>query len=283
MSNSAPLTIAFIETRPVSAARALAAMDPGDAAAFLDMIPTRFISLAISKMGAWPASAVLIKMDQSSAAAALRELDYQEAAAIFRLIPKDVRSSLMNELPEKMRRAFETSLSFPEDTVGAHMTTAVMTLTRNHTVKDAIDQLGRSPSGGAEVIYAVDDQRRLAGAVTAAELLRHPGKTELGEVLDATIISVFARTRISAVADLDAWDDYALLPVVSRKRHLIGALSRKSARQTAYSPSRTEGLEGTSFVASMAEAFLASAIGLAQVLADGGASSHGSERQGDYS
>jgi magnesium transporter len=267
MASSTPLTIAYIEKRPLSAARALDTMDPGDAAAFLETIPTRFAARALSRMGTSPASSLLIRMNATGAAAALKELGYQDAAAILRLTPAEARPALLDELPEKLRRDFEASLSFPEDTVGANMTTAIMTLSSNHTIADALAQIRRSPRMDADTVFVIDDSRMLAGAVTAAQLLRYPENSALGGLMDTNAVSLSARARLSSVTDLEAWDECSFLPVISRQKQVIGALSRRTMRQAAeYRPPR-DGVERTSIVVSLAEAYFASAVALSQLLA----------------
>ncbi len=281
MGDAAPLTIAFIEKRPLSAARTLAAMEPDDAAAFLETIPARFAANAFSHMGAWPASALLAKMGAASGGAALRELDYPNATAILRLMSEDRRAQLLTELPEKLQRDFETSLSFPEDTVGAQMTTAIVAMARDHTIADAITQIRQSRKPKTDVVFVIDKARKLAGAASPAALLCYPSKTKLGDIMDANVVSLSARARLSAVSALEAWDDYTQLAVVSRQKQVIGALSRKTAQRGADHYALTDAENPTSIAASIASAFFMSGIGLAQLLGDVDPLPHSSKREGE--
>lgn len=281
MVNPASLSIAFIERRPAPAANVLSSIEPGDAAAFLDAIPARFAARAISHMGPWHASLVITGMSGASGAAVLKELNYSEAAAILRLLPLDARTRLLNELPGKLRHDFETSLSFPADTVGAHMSMAALTLGRDHTVADAEDLVRQAPGADAGLAFIVDHGGKFAGVVTAAALLRYPAQTALGDMMAVQVAPLSARARLAAVVDVADWDDYTHLPVVSRQKQVIGMLSRKVARQALNTGHTGEALPRTSVAASMAESFFISAFGLARLLADVNRPIDSSVREGD--
>ncbi len=266
MAKNLPLTLAFLEQKPLAAGRELAGMDTEEAAIFLDAIPTRFAAPTLTAMGAWPASRVLGKMPEASVTAILSIIDYLDAAAILRNFSLSDRKRVLSELPKKLRRDFETSLAYPDSTVGAHMTTAFLTLTKQHVVQDAIDLIKNSATIHQEVVLIVDADRKLAGAVTASNLLRHAGKTALAEIMDNKIESVSARARLSAIDTVTDWSKYNALPVVSRQKHVVGLLPRKSVTDADrnHKPSRPQ--SSASIPISMIDAFITSTAGLAQAL-----------------
>ena len=174
MPDTPDLTMAFIKKRPESAGRVLAAMRPAVAAAFLQSIPTRFAVEAVAHMNPRPASVLVTKMGVTSGAALVRDLSFAEASAILRQIDPAVRNQLLEELPRRLRRDFEMSLAFPTDTVGAHMTTAIVTLSENDKTSDALELIKQMEGDHADVILVVNDKHKLVGAVTVTKLLRHP-------------------------------------------------------------------------------------------------------------
>lgn len=268
MLKSAPLTIAFIDKRPVAAARALAGLPPADAAAFLDAIPSRVAARALLHLSAWPASLVVAAMAPVSAAAALGGLPYPEATAILRLLAADRREALLAQTSAALRRDYQTSLSFPDDTVGAHMTTAITTLSPDNTAEDAADLFKRAPDATTDMVFIVDESRKLLGVVPATAILRDRGGGPLGAIMDRAVTTVSARARVETVVDLPAWDDRALLPVVSRRKQIIGALSHIAARKASTRDHPTLDVENTSILGAIAEAFVFSASGLGAMLAD---------------
>ena len=258
------LTIAYLEKRPQSAARVLAAMNPADAAAFLETIPTRFAVRSLSVMGPWAAAPLFLRMSATHGAALLREMALPEATAILRILSADRRLSLLNEVSKDLRRDLEISLSFPGDTVGAHMITAVLALTQSHTISDALAQIRHSQSEDADTVFVIDDRRRPVGGITAGMLLQYHPDTPLGDVMDGAIGSLPARARLASVSDLAAWDEWHTLPIVNRNKELIGGLKRRSVRAAAYRPPKVTA-ERASLVSLLAYASLATVFDIAQM------------------
>lgn len=265
MPDTPELTIAFIKRRPESAGRVLAAMRPAVAAAFLQSIPTRFAVEAVAHMNPRPASALIRKMGVTSGAALLRDLSFAEASAILRQIEPGIRSQLLEELPRRLRRDFEMSLAFPTDTVGAHMTTAIATLSEDAKTSDALELIKQMERDHTDVILVLNDKHKLVGAVTVTSLLRHPTHISLVDQLDTSCVTLSAHARLDAVAGLDAWDDYNQLPVVSRRGEVIGTLARKAVSR-AHLREHASDARAPSLAESMMDALAASAAGLAELL-----------------
>ncbi|MEO1250747.1 MAG: hypothetical protein AAFW81_00195 [Pseudomonadota bacterium] len=268
MTNPSALTISFLDKRPVSAARALSEMEASDAAAFLETAPARIVVKVVAHMNAWPASRLLDLMAAPAAASVVREMEFAAAAAILRLLDDAWATELMGFLPDKLRRDLETSLSFPDDTVGAQMTTAVLALTGEQTVADAFALAKASDKTRAETIFIVDDERRLMGAVSAARLLKASPGVALSAIADDAVEALSARARLISIANLEAWESHAELPVLSRKKQLIGALPRAAARSLSRPRGHSPAPEQGSILGAIAGAFFASAIGLGRLLAD---------------
>lgn len=268
MVKHSPLTLEFLEQKPLPAGREFAAMKAADAAAFLQTVPTRIAAPVLSAMGAWSAAEVIAKMEATSAAASLQAMNYSDALSILRNISTKNRGGVFDELPEKVRRDFETSLTFPDDTVGAHMVTAVLTLTEAHTVGDAIDLLRRPKKAKLDIIAIVDPARKFVGALTASKLLQYTRDVQLGSIMDQGIAPVSARSAIASLEEISAWQDYSALPVVSRQKLVIGAISRTAVSKLGMLQRRTRVVASNSFSVAMLDTFMASMLGLIRLVAD---------------
>ncbi len=266
---SKAVTLGFIDRRPQAASRAVASMAAEDAAVLLDSIPTRYGVLLLAHMSAWSVATILERTSRASAAAALAETDYQFSVSVMRLLPEGVRTNLLELLPKRLRGDFSTALSFPEDTVGAKMTTAFVALPATATVDDAITELRQIKRTKGGIVFVTDETREYCGAVSASELLQRSSLSQLEEVMDKNLAALSARARLSSVVSLSAWDDYSQLPVVNRQNLLIGALTRKTARAILRKrDERPSPAEPESILGSISDAFFGSMIGLAQMLTD---------------
>lgn len=268
MNKQATLSLAFIERQPVSAARTLATMPPGDAAAFLNGIPTRFGAVVVAQIGSWQSALILAQMEPAAAAALLDALAYQDAAAILRLVPSDRLADILESLPKKLRDDFKSSLSFPADTVGAQMTPAIIALAPSRSVADALSLFRRLPPSDMDQIFVVANDHRPVGIVTIADLVRPREDVALQEIMRPIVATLSARARLHAVGDLPAWDVFTYLPVLSRRKHLIGALSRKALKRSARNALTRGPADNESIAGSMIDEFIAVSLGLARLLAD---------------
>lgn len=266
MARSGSLTLAFIDKRPAAAARVLTSIDADDAAALLDSIPTRYAAIALAHMSAWAASCVVSQMSVENVAATLKGLHYQNATAILRLLDHEVLAQILEAMPTAIQRDFRTTLAFPADTVGAHMTTSILALREDHNVKDARNQIRRAREVDANCVIVVDEAHRLLGLTDPAALLRSSGSTQLTRIMDVETGPLSARARLAAVADLQAWDRYSSLPVISRQRVVIGALNRTALRSLLQSDEPSDSVIERGLGSSLAEALAACIGGLARLL-----------------
>ena len=269
MAKSRSLILAYIDKRPDAAGRALAGMEPDDAAALLEGIPTRFATRVLTHMGTWAACGLLQRMAAHKAGAILGGFNYQHAASLVRLMTAAVRNRLLRELPAELQSDLHTTLSYPRDSVGAHMTVSILTQRMDHTVGDARDQIRRATGADTGCVIVVDDNHRLAGVVPLVALFRYARSTPLEDVMESDVAPVSARARIAAVRDLDGWDRYSSLPVVSRRKHIIGTLNRAALRPAAVVtpvPGTTspQGLPGA-----LADALIGFVAGLAHLARQG--------------
>jgi magnesium transporter len=270
MDKGATLSLAFIERHPRSAARTLSAVDPSDAAAYLDTVPTRYGVIVLSKLASWPSALIMARMDLEAASALLKELPFLDASAILRLVPAERQAVLLDTLPTKLRTRLEASLSYPADAVGACMTPEIIEMRETNSVGDAIILVQRAPRGSPFQIFVVGEDRSLRGMADVSDLLRSQDNTLVGEIMRPAPATISARARIESVKNLPAWDDMIHLPVLSRGRKLIGALSRKAVFREDHGVRSNPA--HASIAGSMIEEFLSAGAGLGRLLLDAGVS-----------
>ena len=210
----------------------MGSMRPTDAAAFLQAIPTRFAARAANHMRPAQVALLLQEMEQVAAAALLRQLNFLRAATVLRQIAHADRTQLLEQLPRQLKRDFEMSLAFPPGSVGASMTTSLVTVTAKDKASKALSLLKRAGPEGGDIAFVVDEENKLLGAVSIATLLRQPSGQTVAESYDQSCPVLNAQSRLAKVAGLDAWHDYSRLPVVTHRGEVIGALAHTATRTT---------------------------------------------------
>lgn len=260
------LSLAFLAQHPKAAGEALGAMEPADAAALLDRTPARLAVPALAAVGASRAAPILSLMKPETAAALLSAADFLDAAAALRAAPAEARKALLAALPEPLKKDFETSLDYPDDCAGAHMTTSIITLPPECSAADARTAMRQSKDSAADIIFVVNEERRFAGAVAPSVLLRAAKTETLSALIDTSVKPVSARASLHALEDNPPWGVHSWLPVVSRQGLVMGAISqevvaRQSSPQRAFEPH-------PSFAVSLTGAFIDSIVGVSRVLFD---------------
>lgn len=266
MANFSPLTLAFLEQKPIPAARELAALPAVEAAQFLDNIPARFAAPVLAAMAPWSASLILCEMTSAAVAAVLGIIDYREASAMLRHTKAADRPAVFKDLPKNLRQDFETSLKFPDNTVGAHMSDAILSLSEDHTIADAIALFRQAGKTRSKLIQIIGKDHKLIGAVSAQDLLLSPKSATLGDIADRKVTGISARATLASLRDLSIWDTHAELPVINRQGQAIGVLHRQTLTTNLLRPSLATQSSDRSITVTILDAFYASVVGLTALL-----------------
>ena len=268
MPNAPLLTIAYLERLPKSSAKAIAGMEPQDAAALFETIPTRVVTPIIEKMEKWPAAQCLQHLSPEQTAAILGDVSYQDAIVLLRLTPVERRNAVLDQLPSRLARDLRLSLRYPRNCVGAWMDLSVPMLSFDASVKDALDILRATQRPVDGSIFVVDERQQLAGIVRVEALLRHSASVRLADIVQTGVRPLLARMLLREAQSVASWDDFVRLPVAGRRGQLIGTLSRGDMNKglAAITPASVPSESDNSVWTQIGGAFIVSMAGLVSVL-----------------
>ncbi len=181
------------------------------------------------------AARTLAAMADGDAAAAVAALDLDHAADILREVRPDSRERLVSALPPDRAEALRGLLSWPEDSVAAHMVPEALTVRPDMTIGGAVDALrsdaatGRSDSRSGAYVYVTDTDRRLLGVVAFRDLVLADPQRAVAALTKTDVLSVSPLTDAEEAAQ--ALMDYNLVavPVVDADNRLLGILTEKTA------------------------------------------------------
>ncbi len=230
MASPAGLTLAFLRRQPRAAARAIEEIDSADGAAFLSTVPARICGPVVAAMAPWTAARCLERLEPETASAVIRAMPYQDGTTVLRLIAKDRIGAILEQLPKRLARDFTTSLTYPKASVGAWMDHGVPAFTAERKVAEALKSLRRGHAGSLSHAFVIDAGRHFIGVVSLGSLLRAAAETPLGEIMDGSVRPLSNRATLASVANLPRWDDYSVLPVIGRRKQLLGGLTRSALR-----------------------------------------------------
>jgi Mg/Co/Ni transporter MgtE len=150
-----------------------------------------------------------------------------EAADVLQELPPETSAELLADMETEEAKEVRELLGFEENTAGALMTTEYIMAGETATVVGAIEAL-RNFEGPLElvhVIYLVNPDRVLTGAVPLARILLAESTTLLRELTTAPIISILAHAGEDEVVDLFHKYNLLALPVVDEKGHVLGMVT----------------------------------------------------------
>jgi len=190
-------------------------LDDETAAHALSEIPTRM------------QAALLESIPPDKAADIVEEMPPDEAADVLQEMPPETSAEVLADMEKEEAADVRELLGFEENTAGALMTTEFLMIGDSATGEGAIAALKNfeGPLESIHVIYLVNAQARLTGAVPLARILLAESSTPLKELSMEPVISVPAHADEKEVVDLFHKYNLVTLPVVDDKGRLLGVVT----------------------------------------------------------
>jgi magnesium transporter len=216
----------------------LASIEPADAADILAEanVETRVRALAI--LNPETAADILIEFDENdledtiqrmtpeNISAALGEMAPDDRADVFRLIDETKRGKILPSLSAADRMELNKLLGYEEDSAGDLMTPELCSIRADATVQEAIRAIAsREFDDPISMIFAVDDEGRLKGAISVSELLPKPRGSKIGDVIEEVPIFAGPDEDQESVANNFRKYDLYVMPVVDSDGKLVGRIT----------------------------------------------------------
>lgn len=218
------LTQQFLHSHPKDAARVLEQVPVADVIAFLDQLSIETVTPVLNAMLPARASNVIDGLEIKHAAKLLIAMAINRATRVYYSFDVQKRKTLQEHLPIKFRARMRQIRNYAPLTAGDLMNNQFHILPYNLSVADALRRIERNPYSGSCEIYAVDDALRLLGVLELSSLLAAQHHDKLRDIMNRSVESVSAHTRLENLVNHPAWGKQHSLPVVDKDNSLIGIL-----------------------------------------------------------
>lgn len=163
----------------------------------------------------------------SEAAEVLAAMDPDHAADVLLDLDQDRRKPILEALPPEQRQKVQDLLSYGEGTAGGLMNNEFVALPEDQTVQHAIQQIRERAEQPQvlTVVYAVDGDGHLEGAITLPQLLRMAPVARLRDVVEDDPVAVYPDADLPSVAVQMADYNLSALPVVDQSHRLLGVIT----------------------------------------------------------
>ena len=171
-------------------------------------------------------SDLLDQLQPDEIASLILEMESDDAVDIIAKLSVQARYDTLRRLPFEERRQFQNLLGYPEDSAGGLMQVELAQVRESATVEDAIATVRQWVEDDVEVlaVWVVDNQGRLVGSLTLADLLLHKSTTPIKNLVDTDVVSVKPLVDQGEVAKIFKKYDLITLPVVDEENHLLGRI-----------------------------------------------------------
>ncbi|MFA7500904.1 MAG: magnesium transporter [Sulfurimonas sp.] len=157
----------------------------------------------------------------------LNDMDPDDRTAFFEELPQEIAQKLINSLSPKQQTIAIQLLKYPEDSIGRLMTPQYVAIKPQNTVEEAFAHIRKygKDSETLNVIYVVDEKKKLIDDLRIKELILASPTQKIAELLDYRFIALNAMDdQEKAIATFQDYDRVAL-PVLSADGVLVGIVS----------------------------------------------------------
>ncbi len=157
----------------------------------------------------------------------LDELDFDDMIDVLEELPSNIVDKILDKTPKSERRLINTFLKYNEDSAGALMTPEYINLSRNATVKEALEHI-KDVGLDSETIYTcyvLDKGRKLIGVISLKTLVISPDSALVGDLMSGDLVVAHVDDDQEEVSDLFSRYGYLAIPVVDNEFRLVGIVT----------------------------------------------------------
>lgn len=170
---------------------------------------------------------LIASMDNAELLAAAESLDTDEIADIAQDLPHDVIQELLTSLDAQKRARLQSTLSYPEDTVGALMDYDMVTIREDVTLEVCLRYLRRLNDlpDQLDKLFVVDQNEALIGVLPIKRLLTSDPEASVAAVMVEDMVIFRPEDEATDAAQAFERYDLVMAPVVDNRGRLIGRLT----------------------------------------------------------
>ncbi|RMF91696.1 MAG: magnesium transporter [Methanobacteriota archaeon] len=217
----------IVKLHPADLARFLDGLDPDVCRRVVKMVPHETVEELLPELPEDLLIEVILAFPARKSAQLLSALPPDEMTDVLEHLPPEIRRNVFRHFSKEDTEEARNLLRYASDTAGGLMTTEVLYLREDMTVKEAMGYIKKKAKEFETIyyVYLVDREKRLTGVASLRDLVLAPSKALLKEISNPDVISVRPEMDQEEVARLIARYDFFGLPVVDDRGTLLGMVT----------------------------------------------------------
>lgn len=157
----------------------------------------------------------------------IASVETDDLADLLQELPDDVTEEIIEQMDEQDRDRVEEVLSYDEDTAGGWMNTDTVTVTKDLTIRQAVDQfktLGKFPES-TDAVWVVAEDKTYLGKIRLTEIILSDEHERIEQYIDNSFEPINVNMPIHDVANIFERRDVISAPVVDDSNKLVGRIT----------------------------------------------------------
>ena len=215
------------ELHPADIADILEDLSYAEQKAVIESLDDETAAQALSEIPAKRGAELLESISPEKAADIVEEMPPDEAADVLNQLSPETSAEVLADMEKEEAEEVRELLAFGENTVGSLMTTEYVVVHESAAVDGAIAALKSFEASvdAVNLIFLIDNNATLTGAVTIGRIALAAASTPLKELAMDPLISIQASKNVKEVVDLFHKYNLMALPVVDEEQHIVGVVT----------------------------------------------------------
>ena len=224
------LTLAYVRSHPLEAARRLEALKAHDSAGLLASLPPEDVASVLEHCLPGPASKILTNLPLGMTSKIITELSTSSAIGVLRQFDDSLRMDLLERLEKAIGSSLRRAMRYPPHTAANLADPRVLTLPPDITIEEALSRTQLDVRNATYYVYVIDRDTKLEGLVTLKQLIANHAEHLIASIMTTKVVTLSAEASIDEILQHPQWARFHTLPVIDRWGTFLGALRYRTLR-----------------------------------------------------
>jgi len=215
------------DAHPSDTANLLESLPPDERQVLWEIIPSDQEGEILSQMHTEARSSLIETMDEKRLLAAAEVMDASKLAEVLQELPEDLCDSIVQSLEDDNRARLETILSYDENSAGRLMSTEVLSVRQNVTLKVVQRWLHKHKNIPlyTDSLMVVDNDNQYLGKLPLGDIIIGDAESTVSDAMQSNGDLLYTDSTLDDIAKLFQRRDLISVAVLNKENQLMGRIT----------------------------------------------------------